>query len=177
MKQSDVVIGSTYLARVSGNLVSVRVDRVRKLGGTEGTGYYTRKWSTDYSCTNLATGRTVIKTASALRPAPVKLTLGFLNAMAALHVGSCAVVRVVDPNPSTDNGATFAGSDVTSELYRVDAPIVALPAMRTLWENLVKPPVGSPKGINALDRFARISTGKLDGPTAGLCSVVVRVYL
>lgn len=57
MKKSDVEIHGVYVAKVSGQLVTVRVDRESPYGGWNGT--------------NLATGRTVrIRTAARLRGRP-----------------------------------------------------------------------------------------------------------
>jgi len=54
MKKADVEIGGTYVAKVSGNLVAVRIDRESPYGG--------------WDAANLATGRSVrIRTAARLR--------------------------------------------------------------------------------------------------------------
>lgn len=54
MKKADVTIGRVYLAKVSGNLTAVRIDRESVYGGWEGT--------------NLNTGRAVrIRGAARLR--------------------------------------------------------------------------------------------------------------
>lgn len=54
MKQKDVVVGATYIVKVSGRLVSVRLDRNCEYGGWYGT--------------NTMTGREIrIRTAAKLR--------------------------------------------------------------------------------------------------------------
>lgn len=54
MKKADVEIGGNYVAKVSGKLVAVRIDRPSPYGG--------------WDATNLATGRSVrIRTAARLR--------------------------------------------------------------------------------------------------------------
>jgi len=54
MKTAQVQIGGTYIAKVSGNLVAVRIDRESPYGG--------------WDATNLKTGRSVrIRTAARLR--------------------------------------------------------------------------------------------------------------
>ena len=54
MKKADVEIGGAYVAKVSGNLVAVRIDRESPYGG--------------WDATNLATGRAVrIRSAARLR--------------------------------------------------------------------------------------------------------------
>ena len=54
MKKADVEIGGKYIAKVSGTLVAIRIDRESPYGGWDGT--------------NLATGRSVrIRTAARLR--------------------------------------------------------------------------------------------------------------
>lgn len=54
MKKRDVQLGKVYIAKVSGNLVRVRIDDENPIGGWDGT--------------NLATGRSIrIRTAARLR--------------------------------------------------------------------------------------------------------------
>jgi hypothetical protein len=54
MKKADVQIGGTYVAKVSGNLVTVRIDRESPYGG--------------WDAVNLSTGRSVrIRSAARLR--------------------------------------------------------------------------------------------------------------
>jgi len=54
MKKADVEMGGRYVAKVSGNLVAVRIDRESPYGG--------------WDATNLTTGRAVrIRTAARLR--------------------------------------------------------------------------------------------------------------
>ena len=54
MKKSEIEIRGVYVAKVSGQLVSVRIDRESPYGG--------------WDATNLATGRTVrVRTAARLR--------------------------------------------------------------------------------------------------------------
>ncbi len=54
MKKADVEIGGRYVAKVSGNMVAVRIDRESPHGG--------------WDATNLTTGRAVrIRTAARLR--------------------------------------------------------------------------------------------------------------
>lgn len=54
MRKADVQLGATYVAKVSGNLVPVRIDREGPYGG--------------WDATNLATGRVIhIRTAARLR--------------------------------------------------------------------------------------------------------------
>lgn len=54
MKKADVEIGGKYVAKVSGHLVAVRIDRESPYGG--------------WDATNLASGRSVrIRTAARLR--------------------------------------------------------------------------------------------------------------
>ena len=54
MKKADVEMGGRYVAKVSGTLVAVRIDRESPYGG--------------WDATNLATGRSVrIRTAARLR--------------------------------------------------------------------------------------------------------------
>ena len=61
MKMKEVVVGQTYLARISGNLVRVRIDAEIERRTFKAT-------RTGWRATNLATGREVtIKSASKLR--------------------------------------------------------------------------------------------------------------
>jgi hypothetical protein len=53
MKQSEIEVSGVYFARVSGNLVRVRVDQVVEGSNWKGRAY------THYRCTNLATGRRI----------------------------------------------------------------------------------------------------------------------
>lgn len=54
MKKADVQIGGTYIAKVSGNLVTVRIDRESPYGG--------------WDAVNLSTGRSVrIRSAARVR--------------------------------------------------------------------------------------------------------------
>ena len=59
MKQSEIKVGGHYTAKVSGKIVTVRVDSI---GETERRkkdywGKVTRRCTTHYNVTNLATGR------------------------------------------------------------------------------------------------------------------------
>ena len=64
MKRSEVEIGHRYLAKVSGNLVTIRIER--DLGTAMGFGKCERHQGWD--AVNLSTGKTVhIKTAARLR--------------------------------------------------------------------------------------------------------------
>ena len=58
MKKANVVVGCDYLARVSGRLVTVRVERAEES--------YVRG-RTQYHCRNLTTGREVVCSAARLR--------------------------------------------------------------------------------------------------------------
>jgi len=63
MKLSQVVIGETYIAKVSGGLTRVRVDRIE-----EGSGWNGRS-CTRIICTNIKTGRKIIcRSPQRLRP-------------------------------------------------------------------------------------------------------------
>src|SRR5690554_2399161 len=63
MKQSEIRVGEFYRAKVSASIVTVRVDKIRKV---ESTAY--RKGGTVYDVTNLATGRsTTFKSAARFR--------------------------------------------------------------------------------------------------------------
>lgn len=66
MRKQDVVIGSVYLAKVSGKRVKVRIDSVREVPG-----YLGSRSTTRWSATNLATGRTIeIRSAARLTALP-----------------------------------------------------------------------------------------------------------
>ena len=69
MKTEDVKIGGEYFARVSGNIVKVRVDSSRERESYAGFNRNPRT-RTVFSCTNLKTGRVVSKSAAALRSHP-----------------------------------------------------------------------------------------------------------
>lgn len=71
MRKQDVIIGSVYIAKVSGKRVRVRIDSVREVPGY--ANYYggTTRAATRWSATNLATGRTVkIRSAQRLTELP-----------------------------------------------------------------------------------------------------------
>lgn len=80
MKKSEIKQGEIYQARVSGNLVLVRVEEIiehesRSYTGTFSGNTYKRKAVTRYDCTNLSTGRTIIvKSAARLRPRPINVS-------------------------------------------------------------------------------------------------------
>ena len=58
MKAKDIKVGVTYIAKVSGNLVPVRVDNVREVGAW--TGQYKGTGRTVYDVTNLRTKRKLV---------------------------------------------------------------------------------------------------------------------
>lgn len=73
MKQNEIKVGGTYLARVSGMIVPVRVDAIRERMAAP---YNRPRKAMAYDVTNLATGRkTTFRSAAKFRgpvPAPVE---------------------------------------------------------------------------------------------------------
>lgn len=62
MKKNEVVVGETYLARVSGRLVPVRVDRARVVSThhrNRFSGLTDQRERTLWDCTNTRTGREI----------------------------------------------------------------------------------------------------------------------
>jgi hypothetical protein len=59
MKKADIVVGRNYKAKVSGRLVTVRVDAIQEHEGFRSAISYSRRvrGTTNYDVTNLATGR------------------------------------------------------------------------------------------------------------------------
>lgn len=70
MKKKDIKVGGKYIAKVSGNETTVRVDAIREIEGWNGGSIYSRqtKASTRYDVTNLRTGRkTTFRSAAKFR--------------------------------------------------------------------------------------------------------------
>ena len=69
MKKQEITVGGLYLAKVSGNVVTVRVDHIRTSSGYESrTSTHSVKSSTLYDVTNLSTGRkTTFRSAAKFR--------------------------------------------------------------------------------------------------------------
>lgn len=71
MKQSDIVVGGHYYSKVNDRVVTLRVDEISRFQGFKtdsGRGLRSR---VTFVCTNIATGRTLRRTAAAFRgPAP-----------------------------------------------------------------------------------------------------------
>ena len=73
MKSSDITVGGYYKAKISGNLVTVRVDAIREATtGYRGKDYYTGRVKvterTVYDVTNLSTNRqTTFRSAAKFR--------------------------------------------------------------------------------------------------------------
>jgi len=71
MKATEIEKGGIYIARISGNLVQVRVDEIREVTSSRMNHYSGRLDYTDkviYDVTNLATGRrTTFKSAAKFR--------------------------------------------------------------------------------------------------------------
>ena len=64
MKAKDIVVGGKYVAKVSGKLVTVRVDAIR----TRQSGFGQRPATDVYDVTNLTTGRkTTFRSAAKFR--------------------------------------------------------------------------------------------------------------
>ena len=62
MKKSEIQVGQTYRATVSGKTTIVRVDAIRTVDGYRRPGYGQKKTPdrTAFECTNLTTGRAVV---------------------------------------------------------------------------------------------------------------------
>jgi len=61
MKKSEIKVGGEYLAKISGIIVTVRVDSIEEIDGRVLESTYARrviKAQTKYQVTNLRTGRT-----------------------------------------------------------------------------------------------------------------------
>ena len=73
MKANEITKGGKYIAKVSGNLVTVRVDEIRETSrGRMAAGGYTYGTATVYDVTNLKTGRrTTFRSAAKFRRAVV----------------------------------------------------------------------------------------------------------
>lgn len=59
MRQTNVTVGGCYEAKVSGRVVTVRVDRIEDWPGHRYVGAFKAKGGKRYHGTNLATGRPV----------------------------------------------------------------------------------------------------------------------
>lgn len=71
MKKAEIVVGGHYTAKVSGKLVTVRVDAIRD--EYRSRGLYDNQLATFYDVTNLSTGRkTTFRSAAKFRsPCPL----------------------------------------------------------------------------------------------------------
>lgn len=73
MKREEIIVGKTYIARISGQFVPVRIDREnedkRRFSGVDYSGHMqTRKYHGGWQATNLKTNREIrIKSAAKLR--------------------------------------------------------------------------------------------------------------
>ncbi len=68
MKKSEIQVGGHYVAKVSGRLVTVRVDAIREYNPSFSHSYRSLRSSTSYDVTNLTTGRkTTFRSAAKFR--------------------------------------------------------------------------------------------------------------
>jgi hypothetical protein len=109
MRKSEVLIGAVYIAKVSGKLARVRVDRVSELGG--------------WDATNIRTGRKVhIRGAMRLRrlvsapalPAPQRKCKNCPHAVIEHGPGGCAHV---------EDGAYACGCKLDDDQFQVKADV------------------------------------------------------
>jgi hypothetical protein len=70
MRQHEIKVGKIYSAKVSGQIVHVRVEAIREVDGWNGGGFrHRRKSTTHYDVTNLRTKRKLtFKSAAKFRP-------------------------------------------------------------------------------------------------------------
>ncbi len=68
MKKNEIQVGGHYVAKVSGRLVTVRVDAIREYNPSFNASYRSLRNATYYDVTNLATGRkTTFRSAAKVR--------------------------------------------------------------------------------------------------------------
>jgi len=125
MKKSEIKVGGHYTAKVSGKLVTVRVDSVDVREGTR-----FRRGGTWFCCTNLATGKKVVRSAAAFRR-EVKQDL---TKVKAIEGGTIAekVEAEQRPDPtapaaSTTPAARNAGPSTATSTSPLAAALKALP--------------------------------------------------
>ena len=126
MKANEIVVGGIYTAKVSGKLVSVRVDgtrKVPKMGGTSYAGRIQYKQKLVYDVTNLKTGRSLVfSSAGKFHDAPTRIYLvwqtrnGKVLGEAAASDGASRVAR---------KEAVKSDADVVRVAHTVSTTVVA----------------------------------------------------
>lgn len=108
MKANEIQTGSHYKAKVSGNLVTVRVD-------SKDYGYYFGRKYVAYNVTNLVTGRkTSFRSAAKFRAAVYKHSDGkFYYSKPPVPIGvSGKPLAMAQPKIDKDGSEYFDGSDI-----------------------------------------------------------------
>jgi len=106
MKKSDVQIGTTYLVKVAGNLVPVKITREHDNGGWEGTSVKTGKTIRIKSPQRLRKALDDSGAASEPKPTKKKLTAAERRALQAQHKADQENARLRDEREASDDGMT-----------------------------------------------------------------------
>jgi len=107
MKKSDVQIGATYLVKVAGNLVPVKITREHDNGGWEGTSVKTGKAIRIKSAQRLREEtKTNADASPAKRPVKKKLTATERRSLQAQHKADQENARVRDERAKAKDGMT-----------------------------------------------------------------------
>ena len=109
MRKKDIIIGSTYVAKVSGKLATVRVVRESPYGGWDGV--------------NVATGREIrVRSGARLRrPATVRAAKASTPASTSLPIGTRGAIYIMGDGVQKAVGVIReAETDEVGTSYRVD---------------------------------------------------------